>query len=292
MRNETIKLGQVNCLEVVKQVDFGFYLDGGSINGEILLPNGEVEDGANVRVGEYVECFIYLDTEERLVATMHKPQAMVGDFAFLEVAWVNNYGAFLHWGPLKDLFVPFREQKMKMQKGQSYIVHVHLDEDTYRIMASAKVERYLETPPLSSHGHCYRPGDEVDVLIWQKTELGLKAIVDNKYGGLIYDSQTFRQLRTGDRVKAYISQVRPDGKIDLLLQRPGMEAVHDFSDVLLQHLQTNGGFTPLGDKSPAEEIYAIFGVSKKVFKKAIGDLYKKRLIYIEDGKGIILLPQW
>lgn len=273
----------MNCLEVVKKVDFGFYLDGGSVHGEVLLPNGEIEDELSVRVGEYVECFIYLDTEERLVATMRKPLAMVGDFAFLEVAWVNNFGAFLHWGPMKDLFVPFREQKMKMQKGQGYIVHIHLDEDTYRIMASAKVEKYL-----SQDLPRYRSGDEVEVLIWQKTELGLKAIVDNKFGGLIYDSQTFRQLRTGDRVKAYIRQVRPDGKIDLMLQRPGMEAVQDFCDVLLQHLQTNGGRTPLGDKSPAEEIYALFGVSKKVFKKAVGDLYKKRLITIEpDGISLI-----
>lgn len=267
----------MNCLEVVKQVEFGFYLDGGDIHGEILLPNGEIEPEVDVRVGDMLQCFLYLDTEERLVATTRKPLAQVGDFAFLEVAWVNNFGAFLHWGPMKDLFVPFREQKMKMQKGQSYIVHIHLDEDTYRIMASAKVERYLseDFPP-------YRKGDEVDILVWQKTDLGLKAIVDNRFGGLLYDGQVFRNVRTGDRLKAFVSQVRPDGKIDLMLQRPGMEAVSDFSDVLLRHLETNGGQTPLGDKSPAEEIYAVFGVSKKVFKKAVGDLYKRRLIEITE----------
>ena len=203
----------------------------------------------------------------------------MGDFAYLEVAWVNNFGAFLDWGLMKDLFVPFREQKMKMQKGQSYIVHIHLDEESFRIMASAKVENYLskEMPP-------YYSGDEVDILIWQKTDLGLKAIVDNEFGGLLYDDQIFKNVRTGDRLKAYVQQVRPDGKIDLILQQQGQKAVSDFSEILLEHLRLNGGQTPLGDKSPAEEIYSVFGVSKKVFKKAVGDLYKRRLIEIHpDG---------
>ena len=278
-----VALGRINVLKVDRKVDFGYYLQGNETTGDILLPNGEIQSDVEVRIGEELPVFIYLDQEERLVATTREPLAQVGDFAFLEVAWVNNFGAFLHWGPMKDLFVPFREQKMKMQKGQSYIVHVHLDEDTYRIMASAKVERYLseEMPP-------YRRGDEVDILVWQKTDLGLKAIVDQKFAGMLYDTQIFRSLRTGDKLKAYISQVRPDGKIDLILQRPGMDAVQDFSSVLLQHLQANGGSTAVGDKSAAEEIYALFGVSKKVFKKAVGDLYKKRLIEItEDGLKLL-----
>lgn len=274
-----IKVGRWNSLSVTKQVDFGFYLDGGEVCGEILLPNGEILPEIDVRIGQEVEAFIYLDQEERLIATTKSVLAQVDDFAYLEVAWVNNFGAFLHWGPMKDLFVPFREQKMKMQKGQSYIVHVHMDEESHRIMATAKVDRYLSNdfPP-------YHMGDEVEVLIWQKTDLGLKAIVDNKFGGLFYDDQLFRSIHTGDRLKAYVSRVRQDGKLDLMLQRPGLDAVTDFSEVLLNHLQTNGGRTPLGDKSPAEEIYAVFGVSKKVFKKAVGDLYKRRLITIEpDG---------
>ena len=281
-----IQLGKTNRLRIVKQVEFGYYLEG-TIRGnrtEVLLPTGEVdaalfpdfrdEEGAEE---QYVDVFIYLDQDERVIATMRKPLAEVGDFAFLQVAWVNNYGAFLHWGLMKDLFVPFREQKMKMQKGQSYIVHLHIDPETYRIMASAKVERYLsqEMPP-------YRPGDEVDILIWQKTDLGLKAIVDNRFAGLLYDSQIFRQVRTGDRMKAFVSNVREDGKIDISLQQRGERAVHDFSDVLLNFLQTNGGQTNLCDKSPAEEIYALFGVSKKVFKKAVGDLYKRRLITLSE----------
>lgn len=282
---DELQIGRTCQLKVNRQVEFGFYLDGGEQYGEVLLPNGEIRPDIDVHIGEPLEVFLYLDTQERIVATTHMPLAQVGDFAYLEVAWVNNFGAFLHWGPLKDLFVPFREQKMKMIKGHSYIVHVHLDPETYRIMASAKVEHFLsqDFPP-------YRTGDQVELLIWQKTDLGLKAIVDGRYGGLLYDTQMFRTLRTGDRVKGYISQVRPDGKLDLSLQCPGQRGVEDFSAQLLRHLQMNGGQTPLGDKSPAEEIYALFGVSKKVFKKAVGDLYRQRLIEISDT-GIRLTPQ-
>ena len=282
---DELQIGRTCQLKVNRQVEFGFYLDGGEQYGEVLLPNGEIRPDIDVHIGEPLEVFLYLDTQERIVATTHMPLAQVGDFAYLEVAWVNNFGAFLHWGPQKDLFVPFREQKLKMMKGHSYIVHVHLDPETYRIMASAKVEHFLsqDFPP-------YRTGDQVELLIWQKTDLGLKAIVDGRYGGLLYDTQMFRTLRTGDRVKGYISQVRPDGKLDLSLQCPGQRGVEDFSAQLLRHLQMNGGQTPLGDKSPAEEIYALFGVSKKVFKKAVGDLYRQRLIEISDT-GIRLTPQ-
>ena len=282
---DELQIGRTCQLKVNRQVEFGFYLDGGEQYGEVLLPNGEIRPDIDVHIGEPLEVFLYLDTQERIVATTHMPLAQVGDFAYLEVAWVNNFGAFLHWGPLKDLFVPFREQKMKMMKGHSYMVHVHLDPETYRIMASAKVEHFLsqDFPP-------YRTGDQVELLIWQKTDLGLKAIVDGRYGGLLYDTQMFRTLRTGDRVKGYISQVRPDGKLDLSLQCPGQRGVEDFSAQLLRHLQMNGGQTPLGDKSPAEEIYALFGVSKRVFKKAVGDLYRQRLIEISDT-GIRLTPQ-
>lgn len=270
-----IRLGRMNRLTVVKTVDFGLYLDGGDVYGRILLPSRYVPEG--IGIGDNIDVFLYLDQEERIVATTERPLAQVGDFAYLEVAWVNNFGAFLHWGPMKDLFVPFREQKMKMQKGQSYIVHVHLDDESYRIMASAKVERFLDSrfPP-------YRQGEEVDVLIWQKTDLGFKAIVDNRFGGLLYDRQIYRDLHTGDRLKAYVENVREDGKIDLILQRPGHGAATDFSARLLQHLQEHGGREAVGDKSPAEHIYSLFGVSKKVFKKAVGDLYKRHLITIRD----------
>lgn len=177
---DNLELGRMNRLTVVKRVDFGLYLDGGQVDGNILLPARYVPEGTNV--GDDIDVFVYLDQEERMVATTQRPLAQVGDFAWLEVAWVNNFGAFLDWGLMKDLFVPFREQKMKMQKGSRYLVHVHLDEESHRIMASAKVERYLsrDIPP-------YHTGDAVEILIWQKTDLGFKAIVDNRFGGLLYD---------------------------------------------------------------------------------------------------------
>ena len=171
--------------------------------------------------------FIYLDTEERLIATTLTPYVQVGEFACLEVAWTNQFGAFLDWGLMKDLFVPFREQKMKMQKGNKYVVHVHLDEDSYRIMASAKVEHFL-----SEEMPSYEPGDKVDVMVWQRTDLGFKVIVENKFGGLIYANEVFRALEPGIHLDAFVKQVRPDGKIDLELQRFGMRKV----DLSLIHI--------------------------------------------------------
>lgn len=270
-----VKLGKYNQLEVVKAVDFGVYLDGGD-DGEILLPSRYVPEGC--KPGDLLNVFIYLDNEERLIATTLQPLVQVGEFACLEVAWVNEYGAFLDWGLMKDLFVPFREQKMKMQKGHRYVVHAHVDEDSYRIMASAKVERYLskELPE-------YQPGEEVEVMAWQKTDLGYKVIVNNRFGGLVYQKEIFRPLEPGMRMQAFVRQVREDGKIDLTLQKDGVQKVDDFSGVLLQYIKNNGGYTPLNDKSAAEDIYETFGVSKKTFKKAVGDLYKKRLVVLVEG---------
>lgn len=275
-----IKLGEYNLLEVVKEVDFGVYLDG-SEDGEILLPTRYVPQGC--KPGDVLNVFIYLDMDERLIATTLQPYVKVGEFACLEVAWVNQYGAFLDWGLMKDLFVPFREQKMKMIKGNSYVVHVHLDEDSYRIVASAKIEKFL-----SKDMPEYNPGDEVEVLIWQKTDLGFKVIVDNKFSGMIFKNEIFTDVRTGMKMHAYIKQVRPDGKIDLELQKGGVKKVEDFSDTLLEYIRSNGGSTPLNDKTDADVIYSTFGVSKKTFKKAVGDLYKKRLIVLEGEQGIRL----
>ena len=270
-----IELGKYNLLEVVKEVDFGMYLDGHD-DGEILLPSRYVPEGC--KPGDMLNVFIYLDMDERLVATTLQPYAQVGDFACLEVAWVNEFGAFLDWGLMKDLFVPFREQKMKMRKGGKYVVHVHLDEESYRIVASAKVERYL-----SKERPGYKAGDEVEVMIWQKTDLGFKVIVDNRYSGLIFQNEIFQQVETGMKMKAYIKHVREDGKIDVELQKGGMKKVEDFSDVLLQFIKENDGYTTFNDKSDAALIYETFGVSKKTFKKAVGDLYKKHLIVLEEG---------
>ena len=275
----SIELGKYNTLEVVKEVAFGMYLDGGE-EGEILFPSRYVPQ--DCKVGDKLNVFIYLDNEERLVATTLTPLVQVGQFACLEVAWINQYGAFLNWGLMKDLFVPFREQKMKMQVGKKYVVHAHLDDESYRIVASAKVERYL-----SKDIPDYAPGTEVDILIWQKTDLGFKAIIDNKHSGLLYENEIFCTLETGMQMRAFVKQVREDGKVDLILQKPGFEKIDDFSKTLLDYIKEHGGRIHLNDKSPAEDIYDTFGVSKKTFKKGVGDLYKKRLISLQEN-GITL----
>ena len=271
----SIELGKFNILQVVKEVEFGMYLDGGE-DGEILLPLRYVPEGC--QPGDELNVFIYLDNEERLVATTLTPLVQVGEFACLEVAWVNEYGAFLNWGLMKDLFVPFREQKMKMQVGKKYVIHAHLDDESYRIVASAKVDRYLSREKAS-----YEPGQEVSILIWQKTDLGFKAIIENRYSGLLYESEIFQPLHTGMTLKAYVKQVREDGKIDLILQKPGQGKVEDFAATLLDYIREQGGHITLHDKSPAEEIYDTFGVSKKTFKKAVGDLYKKHLVSLQEN---------
>ena len=275
-----IELGKFNQLEVVKEVDFGVYLDGGE-EGEILLPTRYVPE--DCKIGDILNVFLYLDMDERLIATTLTPFVQVGQFACLEVSWVNQYGAFLNWGLMKDLFVPFREQKMKMQVGRKYVVHAHLDEESYRIVASAKVERYL-----SKEKPEYAAGEEVNILIWQKTDLGFKAIIYNKYSGLLYENEIFSSIETGMEMKAFVKQVREDGKVDLILQKPGFEKVDDFAKTLLDYIKEQGGRIHLNDKSPAEDIYDTFGVSKKTFKKGVGDLYKKRLIALhEDGIALV-----
>ena len=278
-----LKLGDYNTLRIVKTVDFGLYLDGGE-EGEILLPQRYVTK--DMHIGDEIEVFIYLDQEERPVATTEHPYAKVGEFASLEVAWVNQFGAFLNWGLMKDIFCPFREQKKRMEQGQRHIVYIKVDEDSYRLMATAKVEKYLTTPIITDLPSLQH-GTEVDILVWQKTDLGFKVIVNNKFQGLIFDNQIFQPLHSGMRLKAYVDHVRQDGKIDIVLQQSGRQQTLDFAEVLLRYLYENDGYCNLGDKSPAELIYDRFRVSKKAYKKAIGDLYKRRLITIEE-EGIRL----
>jgi predicted RNA-binding protein (virulence factor B family) len=271
--NFEIKLGDYNTLSVVKEVDFGLYLDGGR-DGEILMPKKYVPEGA--KPGDKLKVFIYLDSEERPVATTETPLAKVGDFAWLKVSWVNQFGAFLNWGVEKDMFCPFREMKMRMQMGQSYLVYIHVDLESYRLVATAKIDRYIEPVPPEK----YLPGEEVQLLVWQKTDLGFKVIIDNLYQGLIYEDQIFQVLHSGDRLSGFIDQVRPDGKIDVCLQQTGKAERLSFAKELLQYLQENDGYCDLGDKSAADDVYERFHVSKKVFKKGIGELYKKGLITV------------
>ena len=271
-----IQLGKYNHLTIVRFTDHGAYVDGGEI-GEILLPKVYVK--AEMRPGDEIDAFVYLDQQERLVATLEQPLAQVGDFAYLEVSWVNQYGAFLDWGLMKDLFVPFGEQKKTMEQGNSYIIYIYVDDATKRIVGTAKVNRYIQPAPRKDY---YR-GKTVDLLVWQKTELGLKVIVDNKYAGMIYDDDLYGEApRTGDRLQGTVVTVRDDGRLDISLQRIGKGRFRDFADQLLAELEEAGGFLAYTDKSDAEAIAERFGVSKKTFKRAVGTLYKARRIALED----------
>ena len=279
----SIRLGKRNQLTVLREVDFGVYLDGGE-TGDILLPKRYVPN--DCKIGDVVDVFLYLDNEERLIATTEHPLVEVGQFAFLEVKWVNQFGAFMDWGLMKDLFCPFKEQKMRMQQGKSYVVYCYIDTLTSRIVASAKVEKFFAKEPPT-----YKVGDMVDVMIQQKTDLGFKAIVEGRYGGLIYRNELFREIHTGDKLTAYVKTIRPDGKLDISLQHQGMQHAMDFSEQLYQYLRNDeNGFCPFHDKSPAEEIYATFKVSKKTFKKAVGDLYKRNIITLKTD-GIYLTDE-
>jgi len=279
-----IKLGDYNTLKILRRAEQGFYLEGDE-TGDILLPNRYIAPG--MRIGGEIEVFIYLDQEERPIATTEKPFAKVGEFACLEVAWTNQYGAFLRWGLMKDLFCPFREQKQRMEIGRRYIVYVKIDDESYRLMATAKVDKLIETPSVDDLSQLQH-GQEVDCLVWQKTDLGFKTIINNRFQGQLYDNQIFRPLHGGDRLTAYVDHVRQDGKIDLTLQPTGRQQTLDFAEVLLRFLYENNGYCDLDDHSPSELIADRFKVSKKVFKKAIGDLYRRRLITIEnDGLHLV-----
>ncbi len=279
-----IQLGKFNQLEIVKEVDFGQYLDGGVL-GEILLPQRYVLSDS--KIGDVIDVFLYLDSEERIVATTKTPLVQVGQYAYLEVVWTNEYGAFLDWGLMKDLFVPFGEQKTKMQKGEKYVVYTYIDDATYRIVASSRIDSFLVRPTATDLSQ----GDKVDLLIWAKTDLGYKVIINNLYGGLIYSNEIFQPVDIGMQLCGYIQQIRPDGKVDVSLQLAGKKNVVEFSDILLEKLEEmEDGFLPYHDKSPAEDIYDAFKVSKKTFKKAIGDLYKKRLITLLPN-GIQLMKK-
>jgi len=273
-------LGKVNPLKVVKIVDFGVYLDGGS-DGEILLPKRYVPEVCEI--GDTVQVFIYNDSEDRLIATTEKPYAMVGEFAALEVVEVNEVGAFLDWGLMKNLMVPFREQKLKMEEGRRYPVFVFVDFDSKRITASAKIEKFVDEskPELEV-------GQEVDLLIYKKTDMGWKAVINQQYTGVLYDNEIFKEIHTGETMKGFVKQIRPDDKIDLMLQKAGFEKIDDFTLKLHALLKEADGFLPFTDKSQADDIYEEFGISKKTFKKAVGDLYKKRQILLEpDGIRLV-----
>lgn len=268
-----IQIGNYNTLAIVKDLDFGVYLDGGN-DLEILLPARYVPK--NVKIGDEIEVFIYHDNEGRLIATTLRPKAIVGEFCFMKVKSVNETGAFLDWGLMKDLLVPFREQKATMHEDGWYLVYVRLDNVTGRIMASAKVDKFLDNTPPD-----YSFNQEVDLLITEETDLGYRVIINNLHWGLIYHSEVFRPLKKGERLKGYIKEVREDEKIDVSLTPLGYKKVDGLSGMILETLKANGGYLAVHDKSDPEQIYALFHCSKKAFKQAIGLLYKQQMITLE-----------
>ncbi len=269
------KLGKYNTLKVVKELDFGMYLDGGEEFGEILLPTKYIPKG--VKVGDEIEVFLYLDSEDRIIATTLRPFAQAGEFAYLEVKSVNRVGAFLDWGLPKDLLVPFREQRSEMKEGYKYVVYIYADIESQRLVASAKLNKFLDNTPVE-----YEYNQEVELRVTQKTDLGWEVIVNSRHSGMIYNNEIFVPIQRGDKLKGYVKHIRSDEKLDITLQKTGynVDVMVALASEIYEKLKASGGIIPLSDKSSAEEIAEIFGCSKKSYKKAIGSLYKAKLINI------------
>lgn len=276
------EIGKMNTLLVTRASDFGVYLDAGEL-GEVLLPNRYVSE--DMKPGAMVEVFIMLDSEDRYVATTDTPLGMVGEFVPLKVVAVTDFGAFMGWGMLKDLLVPFREQQMPMCVGDTFVVYIYVDEVSQRLVGSTKIEKFIDMT-----GARYDQGEKVDLLVYANTELGYKAIINGTHEGLIFHHEALEPLARGQRIEGFVNQRRGDGKFSLCLRKPGREKVVALTERILAHLNQNAGFMPITDKSPPAEIYALFGVSKKTYKQAIGALYKKRLITFENNGTKSLLP--
>lgn len=276
-----VKLGKFNTLRVVKNVDFGAYLDGGE-GTEILLPTRYIT--TPLQPDDTVEVFVYRDNEGRLIATTEHPFAQVGEFAFLQVNDVNRMGAFLDWGLMKELLVPFSEQKVKLSRGMVIPVYVYIDDATKRIVASAKIEKFLGNVIPK-----YSVGAPVKALVYKHTDMGYKAIVDNLHHGFFYEGDLYSPLEIGEEITAYVRQVRADGKIDLLLHGGKDGRIDALAETIRMRLEIEPEqFLPLSDSSSPEAIRETFQCSKKDFKKAIGNLYRDRKITITEG-GIRLL---
>lgn len=277
-----IQLGRFNTLTVLELVDFGLFLDGGPA-GEILLPKKEVPQAT--QVGDKLDVFIYLDSKDRPIATFRKPKIQVGGFAYLKCIDVNRIGAFLDWGLEKDLMVPYAEQNTPMEVDKSYLVHLYLDSIDLRPTASSKIDKFVE----EENNNTFKANQEVDLLIASNTDLGLKAIINQSHWGLIFKDDIVKRLSYGDSTKGFIKQIRPDGKINLGLEKTS-ETRDRQSQMIIDFLVKEGGFAGIHDKSDPKLIKKLFGISKSAFKKAIGGLYKKGDITIESS-GIRLVDK-
>lgn len=273
-------LGKFNNLSVIIVNEKGAYLDAGDF-GEVLLPNKLLPESCEA--GSQVNVFLYKDSADRVAATTVTPLGQVEEFVSLKVAQINKMGAFLDWGLPKDLLVPYNEQHTEMEVGKYYLVRIYLDLRTERIVASSKLDKFIDVWPAD-----YQKWDKVDLIIGGKTDLGFKAIINNLHWGLLYDNEIFQPLRIGKKITAYIKQVREDERIDLSLSRPGEGKVKDFSQKLLDYIAENNGISPLHDKSSPDDIKKALGVSKKTFKATVGNLLKKGKVKITP-EGITLV---
>jgi len=271
-------IGRYNSLQVVKHTNFGLYLDGGA-DGEILLPNRYIPKDIPSEDEDWLNVFVYLDSEDKLLATTETPKVQVGEFASLKVVEVNSIGVFLDWGLPKDLLLPYSEEKRTLQAGDYCVVHVYLDKHTRRITATARLDRYLDKTPAT-----YTVGQEVDLLVAEATDMGFKAIINNKHWGLIHKNEVFKFMRAGKQEKGFIKEIRTDGNLSLSLQPVGAEASSSLNSKILSKLRENNGTLPVSDKSDPQVISGLFGVSKGNFKKAIGALYKQGQIVIHADR--------
>ena len=275
-------IGKYNYLTIERVTSVGMFLS--DVEGEeVLLPNQYITD--DMQVGDQIKVFVYLDSEDRPVATTQTPKIIRNEFAFLEVKDVSEYGAFLDWGLIKDLFVPFREQPKPMEIGEWHVVFLYLDQKSQRLLASAKIDKFLESERLT-----VAEGDEVDLLVWQKTDLGYNVVVNQYHKGLIYANEVFQPLQIGDSLKGYVKKIREENKLDISLQKTGYEVVEPVAKQILEEVTKGKGFLNLSDSSSPEDIYNRLKISKKVFKKAIGGLYKQGIIRITDN-GIYLVGE-
>ncbi len=275
-----IRIGDYNTLEIIREAEQGIYLSDADDN-EVLLPNRYVPE--TFKIWEKIEVFVYLDNEERLVAVTDEPYVLRNDFALLRCNQVTDHGAFLDWGMVKELFCPFREQAFPMKAGGWYLIYCYLDEVTNRLVASSKTNSFLDNKQLT-----VQQFDEVDLIVSHPSDLGMNVIVNNEHLGLIFTEDIFKDISVGDRLKGFVKKVREDNKLDIVLGKIGYRKIEPNADLVMEHLgDTSNGFLALNDKSNPEDIKNVLQMSKKTFKKAIGTLYKQKLITIKDD-GIYL----
>jgi len=286
--NKMLKIGKYNTLTILRDTQVGLFLGNPEKDPEgihdVLLPNKYVPN--EFEIGEELIVFVYLDHEQRPVATTLEPYILLNEFALLRVNYINQVGAFMDWGMEKDILVPFKEQARPMEKGKRYLVYLYMDEKTNRLVASSKTNQFLNNETLTVEN-----GEEVELIVSHITEIGINVIINEKHKGLLYKDEVYDDsIRTGDRMRGFIKNIRPDNKIDVSLQKQGYENIEPNAEKILDELRASRGFLRLNDNSHPEDIKTVLKMSKKTFKKAIGALYKEKLIEIKED-GIYLIKE-